>query len=221
MAFLHKKNFLFSLCLSIALCVANVAFATFERGDEGQEVLEIQKSLAALSYKIDLDGQFGPGTEKVIKQFQKDRKLEVDGIVGPATYRALLNKEIPVSRGDNSIRRVIRRAYSCMGAPYVFGANGPYAFDCSSFVKHAFAAAGVSIPRMADEQYYYGRKVPVHNLRRGDIVFFTTYEPGASHCGIYLGDGKFIHAGSSTGVTVADVFGPYWGCRYYGACRIL
>lgn len=81
--------------------------------------------------------------------------------------------------------------------------------------------AGISIPRMADSQLYYGRQISMSELRPGDLIFFSTYEPGASHCGIYLGDGKFIHAGTSTGVVVADAFTGYWGERYYGACRVL
>ena len=68
---------------------------------------------------------------------------------------------------------------------------------------------------------YYGRQISMSELRPGDLIFFSTYEPGASHCGIYLGDGKFIHAGTSTGVVVADAFTGYWGERYYGACRVL
>lgn len=50
---------------------------------------------------------------------------------------------------------------------------------------------------------------------------FETYEPGPSHVGIYIGDGKMLQAGSSTGVTVSDVFGGYWGARYIGAARVL
>ena len=100
-------------------------------------------------------------------------------------------------------------------------AGGTYGFDCSGFTQYAFARAGISIPRMADSQLYYGRQISMSELRPGDLIFFSTYEPGASHCGIYLGDGKFIHAGTSTGVVVADAFTGYWGERYYGACRVL
>ena len=219
---MQKKNILFVLCLTLAMCIANVAAATFERGDEGQEVLDIQKRLVTMNYKLEaLDGNFGPATESVVKQFQKDKGLEVDGKVGPITYKALMNKEIPVSRGDNAIRRIIRRGYSVMGAPYVFGANGPYSFDCSGFVRYAVAAGGIYLPRMADEQYYFGRKISINNMRKGDLIFFSTYEAGASHVGIYLGEGRFLHAGSSTGVTVSNCFDSYWGPRIYGACRIL
>ncbi|MDY6029466.1 MAG: NlpC/P60 family protein [Acidaminococcaceae bacterium] len=198
------------------------AFASFERGDDGQEVIAIQKRLVELNYTIsNIDGDFGPETEKAVKKFQLDRGLEVDGVVGPATYKALMNKEMPPNRSNNKVRSVLRAAYSVMGTPYVFGGTTPYGFDCSGFTQYSFARAGISLPRMADEQYYSGRKISINQLRPGDLVFFTTYEPGASHCGIYIGNGNFIHAGTSTGVTVASAFTGYWGARYYGACRVL
>lgn len=220
---LVKKRVLV-LCLTLLMClISTVAFASFERGDDGQEVMSIQKRLVELNYSIaSIDGDFGPETEAAVKRFQSDRGLEVDGIIGPDTYRALMNKEIPPNRsGGAVVRRILRAAYSVMGTPYVFGGTTPYGFDCSGFTQYAFARAGVSIPRMADSQFYYGQQISMSDLRPGDLVFYTTYEPGASHCGIYVGNGNFIHAGTSTGVTVAPAFTGYWGARYYGACRIL
>lgn len=218
------KRRLLLLCFVIVMSFTGIAtaFASFERGDDGQEVVAIQKRLVELNYTIsNIDGDFGPETEKAVKKFQLDRGLEVDGVVGPATYKALMNKEMPPNRSNNKVRSVLRAAYSVMGTPYVFGGTTPYGFDCSGFTQYSFARAGISLPRMADEQYYSGRRISINQLRPGDLVFFTTYEPGASHCGIYIGNGNFIHAGTSTGVTVASAFTGYWGARYYGACRVL
>lgn len=217
-----KKIFSFMFALLCSMSVTFTASASFERGDDGQEVLSIQKRLVELNYKVsNLDGDFGPETENAVKKFQADRGLVVDGVIGPQTYKMLMNKEMPPNRGSSLAKRILRTGYSVIGTPYVFGGTSPYGFDCSGFTRYCFAAAGISIPRMADEQYYYGKKISINQLRPGDLVFFTTYEPGASHCGIYVGNGNFMHAGCSTGVTVSSAFTGYWGARYYGACRIL
>ena len=220
---LYKKKVI-TLCLTVLFTMVGAvgAFASFQRGDDGEEVLAIQKRLVELNYTVGtLDGEFGSATEKAVKAFQAAQGLEVDGVVGSATYRALMNKEMPPNRAQNIVRSVLRAAYSVIGTPYVFGGTSPYGFDCSGFTQYAFARAGVYLPRMADSQFYHGKRISMSQLRPGDLVFYTTYEPGASHCGIYVGNGNFIHAGTSTGVTVASAFTGYWGARYYGACRVL
>jgi hypothetical protein len=213
-----------TLCFTVmfTLMGAITAFASFQRGDDGEEVLAIQKRLVELNYPLgSIDGEFGPATEAAIKNFQAAQGLEVDGVVGSATYRALMNKEMPPNRSNNAVRSILRAAYSVIGTPYVFGGTTPYGFDCSGFTQYAFARAGISLPRMADSQFYAGRRISMNRLRPGDLIFYTTYEAGASHVGIYVGNGNFIHAGTSTGVTVSSAFTGYWGARYYGACRIL
>ena len=220
---LFKKKVI-TLCLTVLFTFVGAvsAFASFQRGDDGEEVLAIQKRLVELNYTVGtLDGEFGSATEKAVKAFQAAQGLEVDGVVGSATYRALMNKEMPPNRAQNIVRSVLRAAYSVIGTTYVFGGTSPYGFDCSGFTQYAFARAGVYLPRMADSQFYHGKRISMSQLRPGDLVFYTTYEPGASHCGIYVGNGNFIHAGTSTGVTVASAFTGYWGARYYGACRVL
>ena len=220
---LFKKKVI-TLCLTVLFTFVGAvsAFASFQRGDDGEEVLAIQKRLVELNYTVGtLDGEFGSATEKAVKAFQAAQGLEVDGVVGSATYRALMNKEMPPNRAQNIVRSVLRAAYSVIGTPYVFGGTSPYGFDFSGFTQYAFARAGVYLPRMADSQFYHGKRISMSQLRPGDLVFYTTYEPGASHCGIYVGNGNFIHAGTSTGVTVASAFTGYWGARYYGACRVL
>ncbi|MGP5162873.1 C40 family peptidase [Arthrobacter rhombi] len=79
---------------------------------------------------------------------------------------------------------------------YVFGANGPNAYDCSSFAQRAFAKSGISLPRTSSQQYFAGgTKVPLSQLKRGDLVFSTS-NGGASfyHVAIYLGGGQVVHA---------------------------
>jgi cell wall-associated NlpC family hydrolase len=147
--------------------------------------------------------------------------MDVDGQVGSSTYAALLGKSMPVvSHGSNYINRtIISESMQYLGVPYVFGGTSPSGFDCSGYVQYVFANAGISLPRTADVQYDYGS--PTGELMPGDLVFFSTYAPGVSHVGIYLGDRQFIHASSSRGVSVASLDSSYWGGCYVGARRVM
>ena len=116
---------------------------------------------------------------------------------------------------------VVQTAKKYIGVPYVFGGTTPSGFDCSGFVQYAFKQNGILIPRLADEQYKLGRAVKTKELSTGDLVFFTTYEEGASHCGIYLGEGQFLHVSSSYGVRIDYLDNTYWAPRFYGAKKIV
>ncbi|MEW2167532.1 NlpC/P60 family protein [Streptomyces sp. NPDC007084] len=82
-------------------------------------------------------------------------------------------------------------AYSKLGSPYVWGATGPNAFDCSGLTQAAYRSAGVSLPRTTYAQINAGRRVSRSELQPGDLVFFYS---GISHVGIYVGNGQMIHA---------------------------
>jgi cell wall-associated NlpC family hydrolase len=100
-----------------------------------------------------------------------------------------------------------------LGKPYVYGAEGPNAYDCSGLVQAAWKAAGVSLPRVTNDQYAAGRKVSTSNLQPGDLVF---YYSGISHVGMYIGNGQIIHAPNpSTVVKIASVD----SMPIYGATR--
>jgi cell wall-associated NlpC family hydrolase len=87
--------------------------------------------------------------------------------------------------------KAIAFAEAQLGKPYVWGATGPNSYDCSGLTQAAWSAAGVSIPRTAAAQYSYGTKVSASSLQPGDLVFFYS---GISHVGLYIGNGKMIHA---------------------------
>ena len=207
------------LCWSAVLCGASA----FRVGDQGSDVAEIQGQLASLGYDVAADGDFGPATAEAVKAFQISRGLDADGLVGPSTYSALLGKSMPeVSRGSSALgRRIVASSMQYLGVPYVFGGTTPNGFDCSGYVRYVFANAGIYLPRTADAQYECGYPVSTAGLLPGDLVFFSTYEAGASHVGIYLGDGNFINASSSRGVSIASLYSSYWGSCYIGARRVM
>jgi len=221
---LSKVIRILTLTIILVCSFAVVAFASaFRVGDQGSDVAEIQGQLASLGYDVAADGDYGPATAEAVKAFQASLGIEADGLVGPYTYEALLGRSMPeVSRGSNSIaRRIVSESMNYLGVPYVFGGTSPYGFDCSGYVQYVFAQAGISLPRTADVQYECGYAVSTGELIPGDLVFFSTYDYGASHVGIYLGDGNFINASSSQGVSVASLYSSYWGSCYIGARRVL
>jgi len=123
------------------------------------------------------------------------------------------------SRTSQIAARLTKSAMRFLGVPYVFGGTSTSGFDCSGYVQHVFAMLGIHLPRTADAQYEVGKKVA--HLESGDLVFFQTYTYGASHVGIYLGHGRFVHSSSSHGVEVSELHDAYWSSRYLGAKRIL
>ena len=119
------------------------------------------------------------------------------------------------------VAAVIATAKKYIGTPYKFGGTTPKAFDCSGYLQYVFKENGMTLPRTADEQFKLGKSAKTAELEEGDLVFFETYEKGASHCGIYLGGGKFIHASTSKGVRIDELSGDYWNTHYYGGKHIV
>jgi cell wall-associated NlpC family hydrolase len=115
--------------------------------------------------------------------------------------------------------RVTRTALRYLGVPYEWGGESFAGVDCSGFVQAVFRHNGIELPRTADAQFDVGRAVTQAGLEPGDLVFFQTYTEGASHVGIYLGDGRFVHASASDGVRVDSLSEDYYAERYLGARR--
>jgi cell wall-associated NlpC family hydrolase len=112
-------------------------------------------------------------------------------------------------------------ALSLRGAPYRNGGLDPAGFDCSGFVKYVFEQHGVPMPRDTRNQFSVGKEIDPGRLEPGDLVFFTTIAPGASHVGIAVGGDQFVHAPSTSGVVrVENLSSQYWSTRFIGAKRV-
>lgn len=117
--------------------------------------------------------------------------------------------------------QIVTEAKKYIGTPYVWGGTTTKGFDCSGYTQYVFKRCGINLPRTTTEQYTVGTYVAKSNLQPGDLVFLqNTYREGISHVGIYIGDGKMIHASSSKGVVISDLSGSYYLQHYYGARRI-
>jgi cell wall-associated NlpC family hydrolase len=109
----------------------------------------------------------------------------------------------PVSYNNTLAEAVIREAFEYADTPYVWGGNTQSGVDCSGLVRNCFAANGVKLPRRASEQFRIGTEVPLDQLQPGDRLYFSVKKAN-DHTGIYIGDGKFIHASRSRGKVGVD-----------------
>ena len=114
-------------------------------------------------------------------------------------------------------------ALIALGAHYRYGGHSPETgFDCSGLIAHVFERAwGMHLPRRADQQAKLGKPIPKAELEPGDLVFYNTRNAPYSHVGIYVGDGRFIHAPRrGKRVRAENVDSPYWNARFNGARRL-
>jgi cell wall-associated NlpC family hydrolase len=112
-------------------------------------------------------------------------------------------------------------ALDLRGIRYRSGGADPSGFDCSGFTRYVFAQHNVVLPRAVRDQFDVGKAVNQEEVEPGDLLFFTTTAPGASHVAIALGGGEFVHAPSSAGVVrVERLSSSYWSRRFVGARRV-
>jgi len=219
-AVLVKKSIILMALVIIAI-IASASVtqaATLNVGSTGSEIRMLQSELQALNYDVGpVDGIYGSRTKAAVMEFQRDKDLLVDGIVGPQTQEALKNANIST---QEKTKQIISTAKSYLGVPYKWGGTTPAGFDCSGFTRYVFASQNITLPRVSIDQYGVGTPVSFSNLIPGDLVFFNlTSGKQVSHVGIYIGDNQFISATSSKGIAIYG-FTPYWTNAYVGAKRI-
>jgi len=197
---------------------------TLKSGMTHSEVKQLQQVLKSKGYfpNQKTTTYFGTVTKKAVVKFQKDKGLKADGIVGAKTYKALGVKKQTAKAADmggSSSTELVKEAEKYLNVPYVWGGSTPKGFDCSGFLNYVFKeSSNTTLPRTVSEIYKKGTKVSAPKV--GDLVFFETYKPGASHAGIYIGNDQFIHSSSSKGVGISSMNNSYWKERYLGAKRM-
>jgi len=140
----------------------------------------------------------------------------------PVSLREIASRygDGPTFEGDPDAIRLSSLLF--YGTPYRFGGSSSHALDCSAFVQKVFRANGIELPRDSRSQAKYGYKVSLSELQPGDLLFFKTYKQDVSHVGIYIGDGKMIHAARRGGrVKISSIYDPYYRQRFLFAKRVV
>lgn len=144
-------------------------------------------------------------------------------LVGCATTREPTTPAISTGArtADQTASEAADVAVSMLGRPYRYGGDSPKGFDCSGLVSYSYARVGIRVARSTAALRGQTVLIRASALRRGDLVFFDQEGKKYSHVGIYLGDGRFVHAPSSGGEVRTDALdADYWRRHFVEARRI-
>lgn len=176
--------------------------------------------------KVKVNGQEG----YILSTLLSDRKPEVTTSRGTQEQRQESKKttkkesseKATSSSGSSTGSAIVEKAKSFIGSKYVYGGSSPSGFDCSGFTQYIYKQFGISLNRTAAGQYSNGRSVSKSELQLGDLVMFGSSASNIYHVGIYMGNGKIVHAANgSRGVTTDTINSGYYANNYFGARRIV
>jgi cell wall-associated NlpC family hydrolase len=162
----------------------------------------------------------------IMRAMPSDRAAGLPGLVAAVLLVAGCAGTPTVVEPRPTVREVrgpvVQLALSMVGVRYRYGGADPAAgFDCSGLVYYTFTSNGHAVPRTSQDQFNSARRIPLAQAAEGDLVFFQDQER-LSHVGIYLGDGRFVHAPSSGGaVSVARLDAPYYQRHLVAVGRLL
>ncbi|GGW14623.1 glycoside hydrolase [Streptomyces capoamus] len=165
-----------------------------DAADRWQQLDANRKAKAAAKKKIEKQIDAAEKLQSRLEKKQKERLARLEQEAAQKAQTAWLDTGVLADvHGKASAQgeKAVQYATQQLGKPYVWGAEGPDAFDCSGLTSQAWAAAGHPVPRTSQEQWKQLRHVDVEDMRPGDLVIYFS---DASHVGMYIGDGTIIHA---------------------------
>ena len=203
-----KIKFIYKFLITVMLIIipSNLAFAktNLSINATGSAVKTVQEKLLKLNYPIKkVTGFYDKDTYLSVKEFQRNNNLTITGKVDDQTMSILkksTKKFTPTSFSAKGTA-ILETGKKIFGTPYVFAQNS------------------IKLPRTAELQYNVG--TVTKNPQIGDLVFFSTYEKGPSHCGIYAGNNTFLHVTTKKGVRIDSLDDLYWKPLYLGARKVL
>lgn len=149
--------------------------------------------------------------------------VALDNVNSQATEQSTVSaKQVTAVSGNDKqlLSQFMSQYQQWKGAPYVLGGTSVSGVDCSGFVYRTYLdQLNRALPRTTAQQVLLGKKVNQSSLKIGDLVFFKTSFK-VRHVGIYIGEGKFLHASTSKGVTISYLDNVYWSSKYWTARRI-
>ena len=175
-------------------------------------------------YKV----KYGDFEGYIFKELLSDEQTEQTNRHMPLAETTNLQENVEQTSNSNESslgQEIVEYAKQYLGYPYVYGGAGSSSFDCSGFTMYVYKNFGYSLSHSARAQSKMGTYVEKENLQPGDLVFFLDYETmdDIGHCGIYIGDGNFIHASSGTGycVKISTLLSGSYDRRYATARRLI
>lgn len=172
-------------------------------------------------YQVKVSGKTGYIAKRLLSSKKTEESTARSSEERTNNQEQTTTNDVVTSKGEE----VVNYAKQYLKCKYVYGASGPSTFDCSGFTMYVFKHFGISLSHSATAQSKKGTYVAKEDLQPGDLVFFKDYQTmdGIGHCGIYVGDGNFIHASSGTGycVKLSTLLTGSYNTRYSTARRII